>query len=149
MPDTILFIGVAQQYGYGAKAAELALKHVRTRLEQHNLDSSRFYLFRTGGGGVGSDTTTMPPARTRTLLAFSSADAALAFAQSYGLGAAPRLLSLSLPQMLAVLVQRPTIRALLVAGEHDAIGPDGLPDGIRIEREGLLAQLAHTEPTWL
>ncbi len=145
MPDTLIFIGVAQQYGFRAEAAHAALKHIREQLQDHAVGASRFYLFRTAGGGVGAGTTEATPTRMRTLLAFVSADAALAFAQQYGLSAAPRLLTLSLPQLLAVLVQRPTIKALLIATEHDGVSADGLPDGVRIERATLLAQLATTE----
>jgi hypothetical protein len=143
MPDTAIFIGVAQQYGFGAEAAQEALNRIRAQLQHHA--GERFYLYRTGGGGVGAGSPEAPPPRTRTLLAFRSADAALAFAQHYGLGAAPRLLTLSLPQLLAVLVQRPTINALLITTDQEQGATNGLPDGLRIERETLLAQLAHTE----
>lgn len=149
MSDLPIFIGVAQQHGFSAAAAHEALAHICAQLQQRGIDGSRFYLYRTAGGGVGAGGSETASTRARTLLAFSSADAALAFAQHYGLGASPRLLTLSLPQLLAVMVQRPTIQALLIATEQDRATTTGLPDGVRIEREVLLAQLAPPEPSQL
>jgi len=146
MPDTPIFIGMAQQYGFSAEAAHEALAGIRAQLADRAISGTRFYLYRTAGGGVGAGDTETTPVRTRILLAFGSADAALAFAQHYRLGVAPRLLTLSLPQLLAVLVQRPTISALLIATEQDRLGAQGLPEGVRIERTVLLARLAQTEP---
>jgi hypothetical protein len=105
----------------------------------------RFYLYRTAGGGMGGGAGEHASGRERIVLAFPSADDALGFAQHYGLGAAPRLLTLSLPQLLAVLIQRPSIRAVLIAAEHECLQPDGLPPGLRIERATLLAELANAE----
>ncbi|MEI7772689.1 MAG: hypothetical protein WCI67_22045, partial [Chloroflexales bacterium] len=77
----------------------------------------------------------------RVLLAFASADAALSFAQSAGLGAAPRLAAMGLGQLLSALIQRPIISALLLADDGASSPATGLPDGLRIERAALLDQL--------
>jgi hypothetical protein len=145
MPDTRIFIGVAQQHGFSATAATVALERICEQVPGSFAASGRFYLYRTAGGGMGGGAGERAPVRKRILLAFTSADDALGFAQHYGLGTAPRLLTLSLPQLLAVLIQRPSIRAVLIAAEHERLQPDGLPAGLRIERETLLAQLVNTE----
>jgi hypothetical protein len=75
------------------------------------------------------------------LLAFRSADAALSFAQTAGLGAAPRLAPMGLGQLLTALLQRPSIGALLLASDGDTVSQAGLPTGSRVERAGLLDQL--------
>lgn len=149
MPDTRPFITIALQHGYSEEAAEAALVAVRGRLDEAGAGGRRLYIFRTGDGGAGGGdgASGEAPSRTRLLLAFQSADAALAFAQRAGLGAAPRLVSLSLSQALAAIVQRPAIGALLVADEADPpISQAGLPRGTRIERAALLELLAGVTP---
>jgi hypothetical protein len=145
MPDSLLFIGVARQQGYSEEAAFAALAAVRARLDEAGVAVRRFYIFRTGDGGVGGGDGGGGElsSRPRRLLAFQSADSALAFAQGAGLGASPRLIALTLSQILAALIQRPTIGALLVADETDAPPPPGgLPSGTRIERSALIELLA-------
>jgi hypothetical protein len=141
MSHDTLFIGVAQQQGYDATAAQFVLQQMTERLrERGGPVPTSFFIYRTGasnGEGAGGGS-----ARTRTLLAFRSADAALVFAQRSGLARSPRLLSLSLPQLLAVLVQRPTIGTLIMADEIDAtLGANTLPPGMRLERIALLELL--------
>lgn len=149
MTDSLLFIDVVRRQGYSAEAAEAALAAVRARLREAGAGTSRLYIFRTGDGGVGGGEGAQAeaPSRRRILLAFQSADAALAFAQHVGLGAAPRLVGLTLGQALAALVQRPAIGALLVAGEGDPPpAPGMLPSGVRIERSALIELLAGVTP---
>lgn len=149
MTDAPLFIEVARQHGYSAEAAGAALAALRARLDEAGASSGRLYIFRTGDGGVGAGAggPGEAPSRRRRLLAFQSPDAALAFAQSLGLGASPRLVGLSLGQALAALVQRPAIGALHIADEGDAPpAPGTLPPGVTIERAALLELLAGVTP---
>jgi hypothetical protein len=146
MPDPSLFIGVAQQHGFGEAAAQGALATVAGWLVEHGLTARRLFCFRSGGRAAGADDgAAQPPARPRLVLAFQSADAALSFAQRSGLGAAPRLVSLSLEQALSALVQRPALGALLLADDSETI-VRGLPAGLRIERAALLELLARGAP---
>ncbi|NTW98124.1 MAG: hypothetical protein HGB28_06185 [Oscillochloris sp.] len=137
MDDAQLFITAARQAGYSPDAAAATLAWARGCLGDPTLPP-RLYIFRSGGGGGGG---AAAPARPRVLLAFRSADTALSFAQATGLGAAPRLAAMELGQLLAALIQRPTISALLVASEVEGRLRAGLPDGSRIERATLLDQL--------
>jgi hypothetical protein len=149
MPDSLLFIGVARQQGYSEEAAHAALAAVRARLDEAGVAVQRFYIFRTGDGGVGGGDPgpSEPAGRQRLLLAFQSADAALAFAQGAALGASPRLVALTISQLLAAMVQRPAIGALLVADEGEAPArPGQLPTGTRIERAALIELLAGVTP---
>lgn len=149
MTDIALFIEVARQHGYSAEAAGAAIAAVRARLDEAGVRSRQLYIFRAGDGGVGAGEGGQgeAPSRQRRLLAFQSPDAALAFAQSAGLGAAPRLVGLTLGQVLAAMIQRPAIDALHVADEDFAPTPPGtLPPGTRIERVALLELLAGVTP---
>jgi hypothetical protein len=142
MDDAQIFITVASQSGYGAAAAAAALAWARNRLSIGGTVPSRLYIFRGASNsseGTGQDPS--PPSRPRVLLAFASADAALGFAQASGLASAPRLAAMSIEQLLTALIQRPMIRALLVADDGDSPPEAGLPAGLRIERAALLDQL--------
>jgi hypothetical protein len=146
LAEPSLFIGVALQHGFSEGAAREALAAVAARLAGRGLTARRLFCFRSPAGGPGGgDGAAAPPARPRLLLAFQSADAALGFAQRSGLGAAPRLVTLSLEQALAALVQRPALGALLIAADEDA-DARGLPAGLRIERATLLELLAGVAP---
>lgn len=132
------FITVAHRQGFSAAAAAAALTTVRRRLAEHCL-AEHFYVYRTAESGLaGAHAGNEAARRPRLLLAFQSADAALSFAQHYGLGRSPRLIALSLPQALAVLLQRPNISALLIADEPAEALPSGLPPGLRLARDTLL-----------
>lgn len=141
MPDTAPFIEAARSQGFGGAAAEATMATVQARLGVRGIVAARLYCFRTAGAGGDGAAPAPPPARPRLLLAFSSADAALGFAQRQGLGFAPRLVVLSLPQALATLLQRPAIGALLIADEDTTDAP-GLPLGLRVERGELIELLA-------
>ncbi len=134
-----LFIGIAQQYGFSAEAAQMALDRVGMQLSMHGYARHTvFYVYRTGkpAGGSGGRA-----GRARLLLAFPSADAALSFAQHSGLGATPRLLAMNVSQLLSVLLQRPSIGTLLFATETEAPAVTYLPHGFRLERTTLLKLL--------
>jgi hypothetical protein len=112
---------------------------------QSQTGAAHFYIFWL----TGSAAATPRAQRQRTLLAFRTPDAALAFAQRNQLIAAaqPRLRRLSILQLVQAVLREQAISALLfVADEQaDAALPTGaLPPGIRIERAHLLAQLAST-----
>jgi hypothetical protein len=82
------------------------------------------------------------PARPRTLVAFPTPDAALAFAQR-GVrrdpATPPRLRRLSLLQLLEVVLREPAIAALLLVSEDAPPPPPGtLPTGLTLRRDELL-----------
>ncbi|PDW01646.1 hypothetical protein [Candidatus Viridilinea mediisalina] len=144
MVESPLFIEVARQHGYSAEAAHAALEAVRAHLVAAGLVPTRLYIYRSSDGGLtGAGSLGAPPlSRPRVLLAFSSADAALAFAQRGGISRSPRLVALSLSQALATVLQRPSIAALYLAAEGDyLISPGTLPPGLRIERSDLFQLL--------
>ncbi|NJN19478.1 MAG: hypothetical protein HC822_26155 [Oscillochloris sp.] len=148
MDNEQLFLNIAQQSGYPTAAALAALERVRAELRAAKLYRTRYYLYRTGGAGSDLAATSRTPAspmRPRTLLAFLSADAALAFAQHRNLGKSPQLITLSLGQILATLINRPTIGAALIAAEAEHNErPGSLPHGMPISREHVLDMLTDT-----
>ncbi len=106
--------------------------------------AARFYVFWSGGGGGSASGGRT--GRPRTLLAFPSADAALAFAQRNqlaGPAARPRLRQLALLHLLQVLIGEPAIVALLLVSDDapDDLPPGRLPDGLRLERADVLRKL--------
>lgn len=149
MTDSLLFIDAARQQGYSDAAAHATLAAVHARLSEGGVTAGRFYIFRSGDGSDGGGETgpVGPAGRQRVLLAFQSADAALAFAQGGRIGAAPRLITLTIGQILAALVRRPAIGALLIADDSDAPArPGHLPPGTRIERAALIELLEGVTP---
>lgn len=128
---------LAEQQGLNVEALRGLLIELRTL---SGTDS--FYIFRTqgSGGGAGGDQ------RKRTLIAFSTADAALVFAQRNRLTRAPvtpRLRRLSLLLILQAVLREPSIHALLLAGDPEGALPEPgrLPHGVRVERGDLLRRL--------
>jgi hypothetical protein len=106
--------------------------------------AEHFYIFWLTGNAAAS----ARERRQRTLLAFRTPDAALAFAQRNQLLAAaqPRLRRLSILQLVQAVLREPAISALLFVGDEqaDAALPAGtLPPGLRTERADLLKQLAN------
>lgn len=142
MRDMTIFLETTHQQGYSREAAQVALASLEAHLNDHGYPAERsFYIYRTGGKieGAGDE-----PARERPrmLLAFSSADTALSFAQHNQLHRAPRLLRVSVPQLLAILVQRPTIQAIMFVNELVEAAPRGqLPAGLRLDRAAVLNML--------
>lgn len=148
MTDSSHFSTIAQQHGFSGAAASAALAAIEGRLAGQGVATRRLLFFRSGAASAtgAAGPSGAAPQRPRLLLAFRSADAALAFAQRSGIGSAPRLVTLSLAQALAVLLQRPEIGALLIADDEGPRGPDGLPPGIRVGRDGLIELLAGVTP---
>lgn len=135
MNDEAALREAAEQQGYSTEAAQRLLRSLHDRL-----GSDLFYVYRTGGGAGGGSGA--PSARRRTLLAFPSGDAALAFAQRNRLATTPRLLRLSLARVLAVLLAHANIEAVVFANDvRDDLPAGHLPDGTRFERAALLADL--------
>jgi hypothetical protein len=99
-----------------------------------------FYVFWTTG-------TALRPAgarRRRTLLAFPTADAALAFAQRNQLGGADRarVRRLSMLQIVQATLREQAITAILfVEGRADEPPAGRLPHGVRVARADLLRSL--------
>lgn len=142
MRDMTIFIELIHQQGYRPEAAQAAISTLEVSLHDYGYSTTTaFYIYRTGNmhGGTGEGKSGERP---RSLLAFPAADTALAFAQHNNLGKAPRLLRVTVPQLLAVMVQRPAIQALIFVDESADFPPRGqLPSGLRIDRELLLNML--------
>lgn len=144
MLDVAFFIEIAQQQGYGMRQAQRVLSQITAQLRSRCNSNGfgmpiAYYIFRTGGEGGEGGEGGGGSGRPRILLAFPSADAALGFAQINHLGAAPRLIQLSIARLLAILIQRPAIPALLFADEpEESFTVNTLPQGLRLERSTLL-----------
>lgn len=127
----------AAEYAMTPAAARALLDELRAQA-----GAERFYIFWTIGGGAGAGAS----GRKRTLLAFPTPDAALAFAQRNSLGSPgeqPRLRRFALLQLLQAMLRESAILALLLVTDDDDPPPTGqLPHGIRIERTELLRRLA-------
>jgi hypothetical protein len=131
---------IARQHGFRVAQTPVVLDRAAHQLrERGHHGSLEFYLYRsTSSGASGGDT----PERVRLVLAFATADTALAFAQHNRLRPTPRLLRASLERLLALLLQRPNIGTLLFADEPLQIRAVGeLPAGLRIERAEFLQAL--------
>jgi len=126
----------AAEYEMTPAAAQALLDELRAQA-----GAERFYIFWTTGGGVGAGAS----GRKRTLLAFPTPDAALAFAQRNRLGTSseqPRLRRFALLQLLQAMLREPAILALLLVADDDPPPAGQLPHGTRIERAELLRRLA-------
>ncbi|NJK79356.1 MAG: hypothetical protein HC876_22650 [Chloroflexaceae bacterium] len=137
-----VFLEIVRQQGFDPRQAAVALETLNVRLLAHgHITRANFYVYRVGGRGIniGDDA---PLERPRVLLAFATADTALSFAQRSGLGNSPRLVRMHISQLLAIMLQRPAIRSLLVANEPLLLEPERyLPVGLRFQRNELLDML--------
>ena len=127
---------LADEYGADAAAVRELLAKLRERA-----GADRFYVFWTAGGAAQA-----PGARReRTLLAFQTPDAALAFAQRNSLHDAnrPRLRRLELIQLVGAVLRTPAILAILFVGDedHPTLPAGHLPPGVRVARDELLRLL--------
>jgi hypothetical protein len=127
---------LADEHGADAVAVRELLAALRERA-----GADHFYVFWAAGSAAKS----AGAARERTLLAFQTPDAALAFVQRNRLHDAdrPRLRRLELIQLVGAALRTPAITAILfVADEGDPGLPAGhLPPGVRVERDELLRSL--------
>ena len=113
---------------------------------QEQVGAVDFYIFWTSSGARGAAS---EGGRSRTLLAFTTPDAALAFAQRNQLGsssAQPRLRRLTLLHLFQAMLQEPLIVALVITTEtaEQPIRAGQLPPGMRIERAELVRRLRET-----
>lgn len=126
----------ADEHGADTEAVRQLLAALRERS-----GANHFYVFWAAGGASKSS----GARRERTLLAFQTPDAALAFAQRNKLQdtGQPRLRRLELIQLVGVVLRAPAIIAILfVTDEDDPELPAGrLPIGVRVERDELLQSL--------
>lgn len=137
MDDDQLFYEAAQQQGISSATADRILAHYR-----ETIGPGSFYVYRIESPKPDGGTSAAPSQRKRTLLVFRTGDDALSFAQRNRLGPTPRLLRISLANVLATLLQRPSLEAVLfITSVEDHIKPGQFPDGVRIERSHLLAAL--------
>lgn len=139
-----IFTQVAQQHGFTAHMARTTLDMTGARLRgRGHAAHGYFYIYRTGGSGVGGDGRGHRP---RAVLAFANADSALAFVQRNELGPPPRLMRVSIAQLLAIMIQRATIDAVIFVDEPvDGFMRNRLPAGLRIDRVMLLTMLKGVE----
>jgi hypothetical protein len=129
----------AEQHGQSIAAARALIDELRGRA-----GAGRFYVFWTAGGGAGAGGSP----RQRTLLAFPTPDAALAFAQRNGLGRGgepPRLRRFTLLQLIAAMLREPAIAALILVADDEPPPAGQLPHGERVERAALLLRLARED----
>ena len=140
-----------------AAIAEFAATHATSvAAVQRLIDSTRdqvgavqFYIFWTSGEARGGASNS---SRTRTLLAFTTPDAALAFAQRNqlaGPATRARLRRLTLLHLFQAMLQEPTIIALVITTEtaEQPIRAGQLPPGLRLERAELVRRLRETGET--
>jgi hypothetical protein len=125
---------IADEYGATPEALRALLASLRARV-----GADYFYIYWTASEGA-------KPAgkrRQRTLLAFLTADAALAFAQRNQLQATeqPRLRRLSLLQLVQATLREPAISAILFAADHGEPPLGHLPPGEQVDRASLLRSL--------
>jgi hypothetical protein len=127
---------LADEYGADAAAVRTLLATLRERA-----GADHFYVFWTVGGAAQS----AGARRERTLLAFQTPDAALAFAQRNRLDDAdrPRLRRLGLIQLVGAALRAPAIVAILFVGDEDypTLLAGQLPPGVRVARDDLLQSL--------
>jgi hypothetical protein len=145
--DQMLVALLTRQHGYDLSTIHAVLADTRTRLRQRgHTQTALFYTYRTGGGTDSLATAAAPSSRPRRVLAFATPDSALALAQHNRLSPPPRLLRVSLVQLLVVLIQRPAIAAVLVADEPLELPPRGqLPAALRLERLNVVHRLQGEE----
>jgi len=140
--DETQLAAFAAQHGQSIAAARALLGELRARA-----GAERFYVFWTSGGGAGASA----GARERTLLAFPTPDAALAFAQRNSLGRngeQPRLRRFTLLQLIEAMLRQPAIGALILIADDQPPAPAGqLPRGERLERAELLCRLRTSAET--
>jgi hypothetical protein len=137
-----IFIHAAARLGYTADTARGAYTQVVAALTGYELAAgARLFVFRNAEGGGGDGGAALEPPRERTIVAFGSADSALAFAQRNGLGTRPQLQGLQIGQLLALMIERPRITTLIIADESDEIPRGVLPTGLRLDRGTLVAWL--------
>jgi hypothetical protein len=127
---------LADEHGADAVAVRELLATLRERV-----GADHFYVFWTAGGAAQA-----PGARReRTLLAFQTPDAALAFAQRNRLQNVdrPRLRRLELIQLVGAALRTSAIVAILFVGEedHPTLPVGQLPPGVRVARDELLRSL--------
>lgn len=152
MGTSTLFVERAQQQGYHEVAAYAAFTAICARLSHQGYPPEKraFYVYRTAGAGRGGGDIggiEEPPPRPRLLVAFATPDAALAFAQHNRLRPVPRVVPMHLAQLLAALLQHPTIQALIFSDEQASRAPDThIPTIIHLSRAELLDILKGNEP---
>lgn len=142
MSTITAFLGIALKEGFNLHRARATYKAVEARLAGMGYHANNcYYIYRIGNKQtqVGQGASTERP---RVLVAFSSPDAALAFAQRNRFRPTPRLHTLHLAHLLAAMLQSPAISALLIAEEHAEIEPDTqIPTVFRLNRTDLVDML--------
>ncbi len=140
--DISPFIEVACQHGSDPEAAQstfdMLKHHLGARCHPNPLPT-HFYVYRNERSNSG---TRAQAVRPRMIAAFPNADAAIAFAQQRHLAPLPRLASLTIAQLLTMLLQHATIGSVLFADDPVKMYTTGfLPSGLRLERTVLLGML--------
>ena len=123
----------------------IPITQVRSTLrELHTqIGSEQVYIFWVTGKSSKSSS----GQRERRLLAFTTPDMAIAFAQRNRLAEDPselRLRRLSLAQIVLAIVRDESIRELIVASDLENMVVGTLPEGFHLKRSDLLQQLFDT-----
>jgi hypothetical protein len=104
-----------------------------------SLGEGAYYVYRSEAATGGKSASTRTD---RQILAFASADAALAFAQRNAPTARVRLRGLSVAQLLTLMLHEPSITAVLFVADNAPEASLGkLPRGLRVERDRVLQLL--------
>ncbi|HEU5089815.1 MAG TPA: hypothetical protein VFT99_20305 [Roseiflexaceae bacterium] len=129
---------LALQYGINPDALRALVDELR-----QPTGASHFYVFwNTAGSGGGT-----PGGKARTIVCFRSPDAAITFAQRNHLndGQPARLRRIGLVQLLAAMLQTPSINRIVLADEPDERADDlpagRLPDGQVLSRADIVQRL--------
>lgn len=94
----------------------------------------RYYVFRITGAQAATRST---GPRSRTITAFPSPDAALAFAQRNGHGSNVQISSISPAELVLLLLKDPSVGAILFLDDQDDPGAS-TGSGVKLERADLL-----------
>lgn len=148
MQRLIAFLNIARKEGFNVQAAQAAFHTMESRLREAGYhDATTFYIYRTAPRMHGEGAGGAQKEPSRLLLAFSSPDAALAFAQHHRLKPIPRLLPVTLEHLLIVLVQQAAIQAVIFTEESAPVSPDThIPTVLRLGRLELLDMLKGKGP---
>jgi hypothetical protein len=152
MKKPVAFLKVAQQEGFQPHDILPAFAHVEEQLRSVGYEDGHiFYIYRTPQrklaasqeeAEAGVEGEAPPQERSRILVTFACPDDAFVFAQRNHLRPVPRLLPMTLDELLATFLQHAAIRSLIFSEEHATRSPDThIPTVLHIDRRELLALL--------
>lgn len=149
------YLHIAERHGFAPAVAHAVYRTIEMLVTTQGYGKIWYGYRRNVPQGGEMTTLTSPPEQgERALVVFPSPDAALALAQRYRIQPTPRLFSLHLSQLLAIMLERPAIRSLLFSDDamqgiqrtprwfHKSAHPwEYLPIRFRLDRAVLLHML--------